>query len=109
MIDAEDIIFGDLEESIPNAPIVSGQNKLNYDSYFVSSNQMNRKKRNEKYNKLVSQLTSLMNKNEPNLTYLADGSEYKLTLTIKCDEEDNKNAESNHSYVKKVQCWNSSN
>jgi len=46
-------MFGDLEESRPNAPKVSGENKLSYDSYFVSNNTGNRKKRTEKFNRLV--------------------------------------------------------
>lgn len=46
-------MFEDLEESRPNAPKVSGENKLSYDSYFISNNEENRKRRTEKFNRLA--------------------------------------------------------
>jgi hypothetical protein len=63
---------------------------------------MNRKKRNEKFNELVSQITNLLSNNQNNLTYLADGSEYKLSFTIKCDEKGISNIEPHYYYIKKV-------
>ena len=42
------------EKSVRNTPKASSENKLQNNNYFVSSNQMNRKKRNDKFNVLVS-------------------------------------------------------
>ena len=60
---------------------------LNSD-YFSQSNDQNRKRRELKYNLLVRQINDLLAKNYKDLTYLADGSDYKLTFSINCEEED---------------------
>ena len=49
---------------------------------------------------LVSEIYSLLSENQQNLTYLADGSEYKLTFTVKCDESEQQNQETEYKYVK---------